>query len=270
MSTFSQAHKSSRASLFVAVALAALALASCRSSSDVTGSIGNTAAASPDALRRHTDALARQYDRAPQNKNVAMAYANALRAGGRRGEAVAVLQRLAAAHSNDRAVLAAYGKSLAENGRLAEAAGVLKGAHTPERPDWTVLSAQGSVADQMGDHKAAQGYYASALRIAPGEPSVLSNQGLSFALNRDLPRAEQTLRQAAAHPRADARVRQNLALVLALQGNFAEAEAVQKKDLPAEQATANVAAIRSMIAQSNTWRNIQSGAARPGARQQVR
>lgn len=134
---------------------------------------------------------------------------------------------------------------------------MLQGAHTPERPDWSVLSAQGSVADQMGDHKNAQAFYASALQIAPGEPTILSNMGLSYALSRNLPEAEKTLRQAYAHPRADARVRHNLALVLALQGKFPEAEAIQKKDMTPEQAAENVAAIRQMISQSNTWRTVE-------------
>jgi Flp pilus assembly protein TadD len=80
---------------------------------------------------------------------------------------------------------------------------------------------------------------------------------LSYALSRNLPEAEQALRQANAHPRADARVRHNLALVLALQGNFKEAEQIQLKDMPPDQAAANVAAIRQMIAQSNTWRDIE-------------
>ncbi|WP_204322246.1 tetratricopeptide repeat protein, partial [Streptococcus pneumoniae] len=70
----------------------------------------------------------------------------------------------------------------------------------------------------------AQKMYQDALKIAPGHPSILSNLGLSLALSRKLPQAEQVLRQAAAHPQADRRVRQNLALVIGLQGRFAEAE----------------------------------------------
>lgn len=235
-----------------AVIALAVALAACRTSGDVTGSIG--AGAGQNAAR--ISQLAAQYDRAPENKDTAMTYARALRSAGRGAEAAAVLQRLAARFPNDREILGAYGKSLAETGRLKEAANVLKGAHTPERPDWSVLSAQGSVADQLGDHKGAQAYYASALRINPGEPAVLSNLGLSYALSRNLPEAEKTLREANAHPRADARVRHNLALVLALQGKFQEAEAIQLKDMPPEQAAANVTAIRQMIAQSNTWRDV--------------
>jgi Tfp pilus assembly protein PilF len=156
-------------------------------------------------------------------------------------------------------ILGAYGKALADAGRLSEAAEVLKQAHTPDRPNWSILSAQGSVADQMGDHRAAQGFYREALKINPGEPSVLSNLGLSLALSKRLDEAEETLRQASAHPRADQRVRQNLALVLALQGKFTEAEMISARDVSPEQAAANVATIRQMISQSNAWREIQKG-----------
>src|ERR1700730_17499438 len=142
-------------------------------------------------------------------------------------------------------------------GRSREAAEVLAHAHTPERPDWSVLSAQGSVADQLGDHEQAQAYYAAALKIAPAQPHILSNLGLSYALSKKLPQAETTLQQAAAQHDADKPVRQNLALVLALEGKFASAEEVARRDLDAKDAAANVAAIRRMIAQSNTWKRIQ-------------
>jgi Flp pilus assembly protein TadD len=96
------------------------------------------------------------------------------------------------------------------------------------------------------------------LKIAPGEPNVLSNLGLSYALTKQLPLAEQVLRQAAASPRADSRERDNLALVLSLQGKFSEAEQVERQDRSAAAAAANVASIRQMIAQSNSWRDIQT------------
>ncbi|MDB5569659.1 MAG: hypothetical protein JWN93_842 [Hyphomicrobiales bacterium] len=255
------------ARLVALVALSmAMALGGCKTVRDVTGSIGGadvSAPADPQGAMRFADEWGRRYDAAPNDRRVALTYAKGLRATRRFSEAVAVLQKLAAQYPNDQDVLAAYGKSLADAGRLQEAANVLQGAHTPERPNWTVLSAQGSVADQMGDHAGAQGYYGSALKIVPGEPSVLSNLGLSYALTKKLPLAEQTLREASANPRADARVRQNLALVLALQGKFSEAEDIQKRDLPPDQAAANVGEIRRMIAQSNTWRQIQTANAAP-------
>jgi Flp pilus assembly protein TadD len=84
------------------------------------------------------------------------------------------------------------------------------------RPDWRVLSDQGAALDQMGRHEEAQRYYGTALRIAPDEPSVLSNLGLSYALSKDLVRAEVTLRRAAGQGRADPRTRRSLALVVGL------------------------------------------------------
>jgi Flp pilus assembly protein TadD len=56
------------------------------------------------------------------------------------------------------------------------------------------------------------------------------------------------LKRAAAGQRVDPRVRQNLALVVGLQGRFAEAEAIARADLPAEEASANVAYLRQMLA----------------------
>ena len=99
----------------------------------------------------------------------------------------------------------------------------------------------------MGQHEEARRYYASALKIVPGEPSVLSNLGMSYMLSRELPKAEEALRQAYANPRADARVRQNLGLVVGLQGRFGEAEDIVKKDLPPDEAAANVAYLKEML-----------------------
>ena len=66
-------------------------------------------------------------------------------------------------------------------------------------------------------------------------------------------RAEATLRQAVAQPNAAPKVRQNLALVVGLQGRFAEAEQIASKDLPPDEAAANVGYLRQMLAQRGAW-----------------
>jgi len=254
-----------------------LAAGGCQNTSlsDVTGSIGSSQATplptSEPELRHYSEDWGKRYDSNPDNKIAAMNYARALRALTQYAQAVAVLQRLAAKYPKDMAVLGAYGKALADAGSLPEAADVLSRAHTPEQPNWTILSAQGSVADQLGDHAKAQAYYEAALKIVPDQPQVLSNLGLSYALAKHLPQAETTLKQAAAQPRADMRVRQNLALVLALQGKFDEAQTVSTRDLSPIDAAANVASIRQMISQSNTWQQIQKADVKPkaAARQQA-
>src|SRR5262249_8336571 len=103
----------------------------------------------------------------------------------------------------------------------------------------------------LGRHQEARGYYTSALRIVPGEPSVLSNLGMSYLLTRELPKAEEVLRQANADPKADARVRQNLGLVVGLQCRLAAAETTLKADLPPDQAAANVAYLKDMLRKDN-------------------
>jgi Flp pilus assembly protein TadD len=250
-----------KAALLLTLALAMM-VGACAPSGlgDITASIGMPSTVLPttdEGRRRYTEEWGKRFAANPGDKTSALAYASGLRALTEYAQAVAVLQQAAIKHPTDFEILGAYGKALADDGRLREAADVLSRAHTPENPNWSILSAQGVVADQMGDHATAQGYYQAALKIVPGEPSVLSNLGLSYALDKQLDRAEQTMQQAVASPRADARVRQNLALVLALEGKFAEAENLEKHDLSAEDAAANVAQIRQMIAQSNTWRDIQ-------------
>ena len=247
---------------FPALAVLALALGGCKNLSDVTGSIGNLGAsrtlpASQEGLRAYSESWGKRFEANPADKDAAITYARALKALTLYHQASAVLQTAVLRHPDDKELLAAYGKALVDEGRLAEAEPVLANASTPERPNWSVMSTQGQVADQLGDHPRAQAFYTEALKIEPGEPRVLSNLGLSYALAKDLPRAESTLRTAAADPRADQRVRENFALVLALQGKFAEAEDIFRRDGPADQAKSNVTAIRSMIAQSNTWRDIQ-------------
>lgn len=243
----------------------ALCLSGCNKTSlgDITGSIGRAPASLPQdeaALRRFAEEWGQRYDRNPKDKTTAITYARALHALDQNAQAVAVMQGLAITYPEDMKVLGAYGKALADAGRLSQAAEVLQKAHTPERPDWSILSTQGSIADQLGDHEGARTYYEAALKIRPNEPSVLSNLGLSYALAKNLPRAEETLRLAVSQPAADMRVRQNLALVLALQGKFDEAEELSRRDLPPADAAQNVAAIREMISQSDTWREIQAGA----------
>src|SRR3979490_2601341 len=205
--------------------------------------------------KRSADAWGERYRFNPNDPQAAINYATALRGNGQRSQAVAVVQQASIAHPRNMDVLGAYGRALADVGNYEQALEVLGRAHTPDQPDWRILSAEGAVLDQMGRNDDARRYYETALKIVPEEPSVLSNLGLSYALSKDLPRAESTLRRAAAQSRVDPRVRQNLALVVGLQGRFGEAEGIAQADLPSDEAAANVAYLRKMLAQQNGWKN---------------
>lgn len=239
-------------------AVLALSVAGCKTTGDdVTGSLGANAGGAPrtDAdWRRVLDVWGVRYRSNPGNAEAAMAYAQALRATDQRAQAVAVLEQATMRNSNNMPLLGAYGRALADVGQYAQALDALGRAHTPDNPDWRILNAQGAVLDQMGRHDEAQRHYAAALKIVPNQPSVLSNLGLSYLLMKDLKRAEATLRRATAQPGASPKVRQNLALVVGLEGRFAEAERIASADLPQAEAAANVDYLRQMLAQHKDWK----------------
>jgi Flp pilus assembly protein TadD len=236
-------------SLIAAIAMATAGCQTTQTGTDTTGAMALAPTDQPDAAwRRDVEVYGQEYRADPKKVGPALRFAQALRATGQRAQAVAVLERLAMENPNNRTVLGEYGRALAEAGNYEQALEVLGRAHSPDQPDWHVLSAQGAVLDQMGRHTEAQRYYLTALKIVPDEPSVLSNLGLSYALAKDLPDAETTLRRAETFHPADPRVRQNLALVIGLQGRFAEAEQIAAADLPPEEAASNVAYLRKMLA----------------------
>jgi Flp pilus assembly protein TadD len=251
----------------VAAALFGLSVASCGTmqsamqaakSPATTGSVPATA--NP---RQAMEVWGERYRANPGDSVAAINYAQALRGIGQRAQAVAVLEQATIHNGANMELLGAYGRALADVGNHEQALQVLNRAHTPDRPDWRILNVQGAVLDQLGRHQDAQRYYATALRIVPEESSVLSNLGLSYALSRNLPEAETTLKRAMAGRSPDPRVRQNLALVVGLRGRFEEAETIARADLPPDQAAANVAYLRQMLAQ-------QSAMQAPPARSQPR
>lgn len=242
---------SSRHRLLVTSALfAALALSACKTTNtaETTGSVAAAPRTETD-WRRDADVWGERYRQNQRDPEAAVRYAQALRATGQRTQAAAVLEQAAIYNPKNTTVLGAYGRALADTGAFQQALDVLSRAHTPDQPDWRVLSAQGAVLDQMGRHQDAQRHYSAALKIMPDEPSVLSNLGLSYALSKNLRQAEETLRRANAQQGAEPRVRQNLALVVGLQGRFAEAESIARGELSPDEAAANVAYLRQMLAE---------------------
>ncbi|TBW39219.1 tetratricopeptide repeat protein [Siculibacillus lacustris] len=260
-----QRPRSSR--LLLALALvAATGLAGCatpRRTDDpaTTGSIGTA----PQDDRATMEAWTARYRERPDDPSVAMNFAAALRADGRFAQAVEVLQKTMLQAPGDTGVAAAYGKALAENGDFAEALKVIRAANPPRTPDWRLTSAEGAIQDQLGNTAEARRLYGEALKMVPDEPSVLNNLGLSFVFTNELAKAEATLRRAAQNPRADSRVRQNLALVIGLAGRFDEARRVATAELPPDEAEANIAYLKAMLSQPDTWKQIRAADRKPAA-----
>lgn len=244
----------------------ALAISGCGTSKMTTGSISRQAKAGASLDQMNSGQLAasrasfgKAYERNPKDKDTAIAYANVLRMTGQNDQSLAVMRQTAIYFPNDRDVLAAYGKALASSGELEAALDAVQRAQRPEYPDWKLLSAEGAILDQLGRAEEARDRYRKALDLQPNEASIQSNLGMSYLLQGDLRTAETYLAAAARSPGADSTVRQNLALVIGLQGRFDEAEQVARRELSPEQAEANVAYLRRMLAQQDSLSQLKKG-----------
>ena len=244
------------------VAMAAIALTGCQSASLLERNGGDrlvTGSTSPVSLKE-TAAAGQRWQDEPGNVKAGMRYVSLLRGMDQNGKALEVMAELARRNPDDSDLLAVYGKDLAEAGKAKEAADVLGRIAAAGKADWKVYSALGSALDHQGRHAEARQAYQSALKQRPQEISVHNNLGMSFVLEGNLEEAESTLRRAAALPAAakQPRLRQNLALVVGLQGRFEEAREIASKDLPPEEIEANLAYLKSMLAQPNTWQQLKA------------
>ena len=223
-----------------------------------TGSTGLAKTAAPGeqvASFKRTEALSQQWATNHGNVPLGLEYADNLQRMGQTEQQIEVLKTLAVAHPEDGALQSKLGKQLLGQGRAGEATTMLERAAAAPGADWKTLSALGTAYDQQGNYTAARMKYQAALALKPGDLAVENNMAMSFALEGKLPDAEKLLRSASAQPGSDAqpRIRQNLALVVGLQGRFDEARSIASADLPPDQVEANLTFLQQMLSRPNTW-----------------
>ncbi len=205
------------------------------------------AAASGDELMQATEYWGKKFSEAPAKLEPALAYAKNLKAMGRKRQAMAVLQQAAVFHGDNRELAGLYGRLALELGQVKIAEKVLAQADDPGKPDWRVISARGTALAKQGRYKDSIPFYERALTLAPNHPSVLNNLAMAHAMGGDPTKAEGILRQAVAHGGDTKRVRQNLALVLGLQGRYSESAKIGSQDQPIQSAAADTAALRKLV-----------------------
>ncbi|KKB77099.1 hypothetical protein VW29_18930 [Devosia limi DSM 17137] len=242
----------------VLLGVAVTALTACVSTGARSPAPDASGMARSDTYQALAD-LGARYKSNPRDKNTVINYAAVLRSNGQSQQAVAVLETGVANFPRDVDVSIAYGKALTADGRFDQALSVIDNAIRPDAPDWNALSVKGAILDQLGRNAEARQVYSQALLIAPGEASVEANIGLSYAMTNDLKLAEQHLRRATSLRGANSKIRQNLALVLGLQGRFDESRALYAAELPPEQVEANMAYVRGMLSQPNRWETVGKG-----------
>lgn len=250
MTTLNQFIKPMRSLLLAGVAV--VALGACASNRGNIGSTDYSGMAAGQSQQTLAELTAR-YKANPKDKVIAIHYAAALRAVGQNSQAVSVLQISMDMYPRDVDINVAYAKALTADGRFEQSLAVLDNVIRPEAPDWNALLVKGATLDQLGRNAEARALYTQALVFAPGEASIEANMGLSYAMTNELPAAEQHLRRAVQMQGATSRIRQNLALVVGLQGRFEECRALYAAELPPEQVESNMAYVRALLTQQNRW-----------------
>jgi Flp pilus assembly protein TadD len=190
------------------------------------------------------------YARDPSNTRAAIGLMRTLREIGALDQARDVADKVTAAKLSDPALVGEVGKVRLATGQLPDAVRLLSQAAELNVQDWRARSALGVTYDRLGDSKRAADSYKAALEISPDNPAILNNYALSRAMANDLNGARDLLQRAVNSAGADVRVRQNLALIYALSGNMAQAEALTLRDLPPDMARDTLAYYRELSARS--------------------
>jgi Flp pilus assembly protein TadD len=216
------------------------------------------------------DALSRQIfwtDQAeidPMDPVAGVRAAQALRELGRFDQAAEMAGKVLLVQPANVEAMLEVGRAHIARGQAFYGIAALEGARNARPGDWRAWSLLGAAYEQVRRADDARAAWAQALVLSPDNPDVLSNMAMSAMTRGDTAGAEPLLRRAAAQPGASLKVRLNLAMVLGLTGNMAEAEQMLRRDLPPEAADRNLSWLRERagstgVDQARTWGSLQGG-----------
>ena len=206
-----------------------------------------TGSTSQTELQKATEYWGKQYESNPGDAKAAINYVHNLKALNAKPQALQVIQQAYTANPNNKAIASEYGRLALEQDQISLAEKLLEKADDPTAPDWKTISARGTVLAKQNKYREAIVQFERARALAPDKPSVLNNLALAYAMDGHAEKAEPLLRQAASDQNADAKVSQNLSLVLGLQGKSEDAKAVMVKNAPDDEARDDANYVKEMV-----------------------
>mgnify|MGYP001801402154 FL=1 len=199
-----------------------------------------------------------EYQKDGTNLETTVQFMRALRGIGSHERVLEIATASVPLHPEGYEIFLELGRSFMTQSKFEQAAQVFaRSADVAPMTEATPLAALGLAFDRLGEHEKAQQAYQFALDRDPDRATTLSNYGMSLALTGQLEAAETSLRKAVLAQGADVRIRQNLALILGLQGRFDEMIAVDP-NAPPRSIEANQRALREMIAPRRNYDNLRT------------
>jgi Flp pilus assembly protein TadD len=201
----------------------------------------------------------------PNQPKVEVSLGMTLLQAGSPNDAAETFRKVISRFPQDAGALTGLGMALVQLNQPAAALDPLrKGlAITPDARGYRAL---GVAENLLGQNQLAEADYTRGLALAPGDPGLSNNLGLSMALSGNFNGAIAVLRTASTGPNATARTRQNLALALGLAGRTADAEQVARMDLDEQSVQSNLAyyaVLRGMSPKERTDALLRPGAQAP-------
>ena len=212
----------------------------------------------------------READVDPQDITAGLKLSQALRGIGHNDEAATAAEHVLVLHPGNVDGLIELARSDIARNQGFYAIDPAQRAAAAAPKDWRPVSLLGVAYDQVGRTDDARAAWEQALKLSPNNPAILSNLAMSWFAAGDAAKAEPLLRQAVAQPGATLQERQNLALVLGMEGRMSEAEEILRQDLPPELANQNIAWLKARLAApaaaatakpapTRTWNSLESG-----------
>ncbi|MCJ8323690.1 MAG: hypothetical protein HRU29_07720 [Rhizobiales bacterium] len=195
---------------------------------------------------RATQLWSDAYDAKPTDIVNILGYAKALASIGSDTRATKILTDGLLIYPNNSDILRAQAKALSKQGLVGPALRKMNLAIKNRPKDWRLYNDIGSIHSKMGEKTLALDSFKQALKLAPNEPSIQTNLGVTYMLDRQLILAEKHLAIAVNHPEATRQMRQNYAFVLGLQGKYILARKIFLKDLPLSQVDENIAQLKKI------------------------
>lgn len=163
------------------------------------------------------------HEDAPKDAAALRGLGETLYARGQFDQAAAAFRDARTMAPNDPANLEGLAKSLISKGSYVEARTLLETA-AKSGPSASLLNKLGVARDLSGDGTGAQAAYNAALALDPNNLSTRNNLALSLAISGQYPEAITEMEQVAGDPRAAGRYQTNLAFVYGLAGNMLAVE----------------------------------------------